>query len=202
LTQPAIDDGSERARPTVFLDRDGVVNRNRDDYVKCWREFEFLPGSLEALRLLASHGARVIVVTNQSAIGRGIVSRETVDAIHRRMVAEVNAHGGRIDAVLCCPHAPEEGCRCRKPQPGLLLDAIRTFGVDPEVSCFVGDSLSDIKAAHAAGIPFVMVLTGKGLPPALRQARNGYPRWIAPDLLAAARWFVRRHAWQEEEDAA
>jgi D-glycero-D-manno-heptose 1,7-bisphosphate phosphatase len=202
LTDATPGNDCQRARPTVFLDRDGVVNRNRDDYVKCWREFEFLPGSLEALRLLASHGARVIVVTNQSAIGRGIVSREAVDDIHRRMVAEVNAHGGRIEAVLCCPHSPDQGCRCRKPQPGLLLEAMRTFDVNPAASCFVGDSLADLKAAHTAGIPFVMVLTGKRLPLALRQARYSYPRWIAPDLRAAARWFVRRDAWQEEEDAA
>jgi len=192
-----------RPRPTVFLDRDGVVNRNRDDYVKCWEEFEFLPGSLEALRMLASHSVRVIVVTNQSAVGRGIVSRETLDDIHRRMVAEVEAHGGRIDAILCCPHAPDEGCRCRKPQPGLLLEAIRRFRIDPAASCFIGDSLSDLKAAHAADLPFVMVLTGKGLPPALRRARCSYPlRWIAPDLQTAARWFVRRDACEEEEEAA
>ena len=203
LRRPTRKSDGEIARPTIFLDRDGVVNRNRDDYVKCWEEFEFLPGSLDALRTLTRRGVRVVVVTNQSAVGRGIISRETLDGIHRRMVAEVEAYGGRIDAVLCCPHAPDDGCRCRKPRPGLLLEATRRFRIDPATSCFVGDSLSDLKAAHAAGIPFVMVLSGKGLPAALRRARYRHPlRWIAPDLETAARWFVRRDGWHEEQEAA
>lgn len=186
----------------MFLDRDGVVNRDRDDYVKCWQEFEFLPGSLEALRLLAERDVRVVIVTNQSPVGRGIISKETLEAIHQRMTTEVEAHGGRIDAVLCCPHAPQAGCGCRKPRPGLIVEAMRRFGVDKESACFVGDSLSDLKAAQAAGIPFVMVLTGKGLPASLRRARNGYPlRWIAPDLEAAARWFLRRDGLEEERAA-
>jgi D-glycero-D-manno-heptose 1,7-bisphosphate phosphatase len=192
----------ESTRPTMFLDRDGVVNRNRDDYVKCWQEFEFLPGSLEALRLLAKRDVRVVIVTNQSPVGRGIISRKTLDAIHQRMTAEVEAHGGRIDAILCCPHAPSAGCGCRKPRPGLIVEAMRRFRVHPESACFVGDSLSDLKAARAAGIPFVMVLTGKGLPPSLRQAGSSQPlRWVAPDLEAAARWFLRRSDWEEERAA-
>jgi len=189
----------ERAQPTIFLDRDGVVNRNREDYVKCWEEFEFLPGSLEALRVLAEHGVRVVVVTNQSAVGRGIISTKTLLGMHRQMTAEVEAHGGRIDAVLCCPHAPDAGCSCRKPRPGLLLEAMRRFRIDPAMSCFVGDSICDLKAAQAAGIPFVMVLTGKGLPPSLRGCLM---RWIAPDLESAARWFVRRNGWHEAQEEA
>lgn len=189
----------KHARPTLFLDRDGVVNRNRDDYVKSWDEFEFLPGTLDALRVLAGHGVRVVVVTNQSAVGRGIISRQTLDDIHRRMTAAVEAHGGKIDAVLCCPHAPGEGCRCRKPQPGLLLEAARRFEVHPAAACFIGDSLSDLKAAHAARIPFVMVLSGKWQPAMLRRLGYAYGlRWIAPDLGSAARWFIRRDGWEKE----
>ena len=189
-------------RPTIFVDRDGVVNRNRDDYVKCWEEFEFLPGSLAALRALAKRQVRVIVVTNQSAVGRGIISEDELAAIHRRMTAAVEAHGGRIEAVLCCPHAPDDGCHCRKPRPGLLLEAIRRFGVDPSAACFIGDSVSDLKAAQRAGIPFIMVLTGKGAPSLRRQAACRYPlRWVARDLEAAARWFLRRNGWKEESAA-
>jgi histidinol-phosphate phosphatase family protein len=191
----------DRMRPTIFLDRDGVVNRNRDDYVKSWEEFEFLPGSLDALRVLAGHGVRVVVVTNQSAVGRGIISEETLADINSRMVAEVEAHGGRIDAVLCCPHAPDDDCECRKPRAGLLLEAMRRFEIEPEVSCFVGDSLSDLRASRAAGIPFVMVLTGKG-PQALQQCHQAYSLcWIARDLESAVRWFVRRDRREAEEAA-
>jgi len=195
-------DNGNGTRPTIFIDRDGVVNRNRDDYVKSWEEFEFLPGSLEALRMLARRGVRVVVVTNQSAVGRGIITMRTVEGIHRRMVAEVEAHGGRIDAVLCCPHAPDDGCQCRKPRPGLLLEAVRRFRIERTASCFIGDTVSDLKAAHAAGIPFVMVLSGKGSSASLRHCHCGYPvRWIAPDLQSAARWFVRRDGWEQEEAA-
>ena len=202
MRQSTGDTNGDRARPTVFLDRDGVINRNRDDYVKSWEEFEFLPGSLEALRILAGRGVRVVVVTNQSAVGRGIISSKTLKGIHRRMAAEVEAHGGRIDAVLCCPHAPDDGCQCRKPQPGLLLEAARRFGIDPSTACFIGDGLCDLKAANAVGIPFVMVLSGKGLPASLQHASCGYDlRWVARDLESAVRWFVRRDGW-EEEDAA
>ncbi|MGD0114455.1 MAG: D-glycero-beta-D-manno-heptose 1,7-bisphosphate 7-phosphatase [Dehalococcoidia bacterium] len=193
---------SEPTRPTIFLDRDGVVNRNRDDYVKCWQEFEFLPGSLDALRLLAKRDVRVVIVTNQSPVGRGIISSQTLDAIHRRMTAEVEAHGGRIDAILCCPHTPTAGCGCRKPRPGLIVEAMRRFRIDPESTCFVGDSPSDMKAAQAAGIPFVMVLTGKRTRPSLRRAGGSHPlRWVAPDLEAAARWFLRNSGWEEERAA-
>lgn len=202
MTPSAKQKADQRARPTIFLDRDGVINRNRDDYVKCWAEFEFLPGSLAALRLLAQRGVRVVIVTNQSAVGRGVISQRTLAGIHRRMRAEVEARGGKIDAIICCPHTPGDGCRCRKPRPGLLLRAIRRFRIDPASSCFVGDSVSDLKAARTAGIPFVMVLSGKG-PAALSRACRAHSlRWVAPDLEAAARWFVRRDGWHEEEAAA
>ncbi len=185
----------------MFLDRDGVVNRNRHDYVKCWQEFEFLPGALEALRLLAKRNVRVVIVTNQSSVGRGIISHETLEAIHQRMTAEVEANGGRIDAILCCPHAPNAGCGCRKPRPGLILDAIRRFRIDPRSACFVGDSLGDLRAARAAGIPFVMVLSGRERPPSGKRGDAHSPHWVAPDLKAAARWFVDRSDWEEEKAA-
>jgi D-glycero-D-manno-heptose 1,7-bisphosphate phosphatase len=107
-------------RPGVFLDRDGVINRNRIDHVKSWSEFEFLPGALEALKRLAGLDLPVVVVTNQAAIGRGLIDAAEVDEIHRRMIEAVRLFGGRIDAVLCCPHRPDEGCECRKPKPVIV----------------------------------------------------------------------------------
>lgn len=149
--------------PAVFLDRDGVINRDRADYVKAWHEFEFLPGALQALRRLAQLARPVVVVTNQSAIGRGLVSRQAVEEIHTHMVAAIQAAGGRVDAVLYCPHRPEERCACRKPQPGLLLQAAERLGLDLGRSVLVGDAASDIGAARAAGCRPVLVKTGRGL---------------------------------------
>jgi len=102
-------------RPAVFLDRDGVICRNRDDYVKCWAEFEWLPGSLEAIVQLSRQGLVVVVVTNQSALARGLTSEALVEDIHQRMQAGIQESGGRISGVYVCPHRPDEGCNCRKP---------------------------------------------------------------------------------------
>ena len=182
-------------RPAVLLDRDGVINRNRGDYVKSWDEFEFLPGSLEALRMLAEHEAKVVVVTNQSAVGRGIISPDELERIHARMNEEVEAHGGRIDAILCCPHSPDDGCHCRKPRPGLLLEAMDRFQLDPNLCYVVGDSLNDLMAARAAGLPFVMVLTGQGRESLSHPLRGCPPSWVASDLRAVAGWILRREGY-------
>ena len=182
-------------RPAVLLDRDGVINRNRTDYVKSWDEFEFLPGSLEALRMLAEQGTRVIVVTNQSVVGRGIIPQDELDRIHARMTREIEAHGGRIDAILCCSHSPDDGCLCRKPRPGLLLEAMDRFQLDPNLCYVVGDSLNDLMAARAAGLPFVMVLTGRGRESLSHPACGCPPSWVASDLRAAAGWILRREGY-------
>ncbi|HID24181.1 MAG TPA: D-glycero-beta-D-manno-heptose 1,7-bisphosphate 7-phosphatase, partial [Planctomycetaceae bacterium] len=149
-------------KPAVFLDRDGVINENRSDYVKGWEEFVFLPGVFEPLRLLAQNHQAIVVVSNQSAVGRGLVSRETVVAIHRRMQAEIQRRGGRVDAIYYCPHHPDAGCDCRKPRPGLLLRAARELSIDLSRSYLIGDAVSDIEAALAVGCTPIFVLTGRG----------------------------------------
>ena len=177
----------------VLLDRDGVINKNRPGYVKSWREFEFLPGALEALRTLAERRVRVVVVTNQSPVGRGIITRQELMRVNEHMLTTVNAHGGRIDGILCCPHAPEAACTCRKPRPGLLLEALRRFRLDRAHSYMVGDSSTDLEAAHHAGIPCVMVLSGRALPDGPCPSLWGGPLvHAARDLKDAAEWILRR----------
>ena len=146
----------------VFLDRDGVINENRDDYVKGWEEVCFLPGALEALARLAATPFRVLLITNQSPIGRGILTAGQVEATNRRLVEEIGAHGGRIDGIYYCPHCPDDGCDCRKPRPGLLLRAARELEIDLRHSYLVGDAISDVEAGLAAGCRPIMVLTGLG----------------------------------------
>lgn len=145
----------------IFLDRDGVINRERADYVKSWDEFELLPGALLAIGKLATLGVPIIVLTNQSAIGRGLVSSATVNAIHARLQEQVAAAGGRIDAFYLCPHHPEEGCHCRKPQPGLLLQAAADFNLTLNLCVFVGDSITDYQAAKAVGCQSLLVASGR-----------------------------------------
>lgn len=142
---------------TVFLDRDGVINRRRDDYVKLWDEVELLPGALEAVGRLSRSGREVIIVTNQSAIAQGLVSAQTVRQIHDRLARLIANHGGTVRAFLVCPHSRDEGCACRKPKPGLLLRAGDELGVDLEVSVLIGDQLSDVDAAGAAGCRAMLV---------------------------------------------
>jgi len=149
-------------RAALFLDRDGVINSDRPDYVRSWAGFEFLPGVLEALRILAARPHPVIVVSNQSAIGRGLVSRETVEGIHASMREAVRRSGGRIDAVYYCPHRPDENCECRKPRPGLILRAAADLDLDLRGSYFIGDDLKDLQSAVSAGVRPVLVRTGHG----------------------------------------
>lgn len=148
--------------PAVFLDRDGVICENRCDHVKSWQEFVFLPGALSALAALAQSALKVVVVTNQAIVNRGLVPAETVEEINRRMVTSARSAGGRIDRVYYCPHRPEDNCACRKPKPGLLLQAARELQIDLTGSYLVGDGQCDIEAAYAVGCTPILVLTGRG----------------------------------------
>ncbi len=138
-------------RRAVFLDRDGVINRERRDYVRSWSQFEFLPGALPALAALQQSGLPTVVVTNQSVVGRGLISEQELAGIHDLMCARVGAAGGHIEAVYACEHAPSAGCSCRKPGIELLTRAAAELGIDLEESVMVGDALTDVQAARAAG---------------------------------------------------
>lgn len=145
----------------IFLDRDGVINRERADYVKCWEEFLFLPGVLTALQQLATLPIPILVITNQSVIGREIVERKVIDGIHARAHAVITQSGGRIDDFFLCPHHPDAKCVCRKPQPGLLQQAAKRFGLDLSATVFVGDAITDYQAACAAGCQSILVQSGR-----------------------------------------
>ncbi|MGH8191645.1 MAG: D-glycero-alpha-D-manno-heptose-1,7-bisphosphate 7-phosphatase [Rhodanobacteraceae bacterium] len=148
----------------MILDRDGVLNREPPDggYLKNWSEWRWLPGALEGLQLLHAVGIRVSVATNQAGVGRGIMDRADLDAIHAHMLDEATRAGGAIEQVWVCPHAPETGCDCRKPAPGLLVQAIEASGVPRTATLAVGDDLRDLQAAWAAHVSSVLVRTGKG----------------------------------------
>ena len=146
----------------VILDRDGVINEDSDEYIKSADEWEPIPGSLEAIARLNQSGYHVAVVTNQSGISRGLFSIETLHEMHEKMSHLLQAHGGQIDTVSFCPHGPDDGCPCRKPSPGMLLQLAERLGIDLRGVPFVGDALRDIQAATQAGATPFLVRTGKG----------------------------------------
>jgi D-glycero-D-manno-heptose 1,7-bisphosphate phosphatase len=146
----------------IILDRDGVINHERADFIKSPEEWEPLPGSLEAIAELTRAGFRVVVASNQSGLARGLFDLPTLSAIHAKMKRRVAEAGGRLDGIFFCPHGPEDDCACRKPRPGLLREIGRTLRVSlGDVPC-VGDRLRDLQAAAAIGARPVLVLTGKG----------------------------------------
>ena len=148
----------------VILDRDGVLNYEAPEgsYVRDPSEFHWLPGALEGLALLRRAGVRLSVATNQAGVGRGVMSLEQLAAVHERMQREAAAHGAALDAVLYCPHAPEEQCSCRKPAPGLIEAAVARSGVAASDTIVVGDDRRDLEAAQRAGVVAALVRTGKG----------------------------------------
>ena len=146
----------------IFLDRDGVICENRSDHVKNWHEFRFLPGAKSSLAALSQLGLPIVVVTNQAIVGRKMVPSSVVDDIHRRMVAEIEANGGRIDRVMYCPHCPEDRCACRKPESGMLLQAADEMGIELSASYLVGDAATDMLAGQRVGCRLLFVLTGRG----------------------------------------
>lgn len=177
-------DDANGAKPVVIIDRDGVINRNRPDSVNSWEEFEFLPGALEGLATLARYGHRVVVVTNQANIGRGLLTRAQLEHIHGRMTEAVIEAEGSIEAVYVCGHRPEEGCTCRKPAPGLLTQAAQELEFELSKAYFIGDHGTDVEAAHAAGARAVLVLSGRA---ALPEVEDGPAAdFVAGDLRFAA----------------
>ena len=146
----------------VILDRDGVINFDSEGYIKSPDEWQPIPGSLEAIARLCRANFRVVLATNQSGIGRGLFDVDTLNRIHQKMITQVQEKGGKIDAIFFCPHTPEDHCICRKPKPGLLLEASNRLRLPLAGVPFVGDSDTDVEAALAAGAQPVLVNTGNG----------------------------------------
>jgi D-glycero-D-manno-heptose 1,7-bisphosphate phosphatase len=150
-----------QAHKLVILGRDGVLNAYRENHVAAPEEWEAIPGALEAVARLNHAGWHVVVATNQAGIGRGMIDMAAMNRVHAHMQRCLMAAGGRLDAVFFCPHTPEDGCSCRKPQPGMLLDIGRRFGVDLTQVPMVGDTVRDLLAAEAAGCEPHLVLSGR-----------------------------------------
>jgi D-glycero-D-manno-heptose 1,7-bisphosphate phosphatase len=145
---------------SLLLDRDGVINHDSDDFIRSAAQWRALPGSLEAIVRAQRAGYRIIVISNQSGLARGLFDVADLNAIHRHIQTELELIGGRIEAFFFCPHGPDDGCTCRKPGPGLLFAIQQRLGIDLSGTPFIGDRMSDVAAARSAGARPMLVRTG------------------------------------------
>jgi D-glycero-D-manno-heptose 1,7-bisphosphate phosphatase len=179
-------------KKVVFLDRDGTINRDSRDYIKSREEFEFLPGSLKAIEELTANGFTIVVITNQSALPRKLISLEELERIHTMMCKTVQSNKGKLKDIFYCPHMPDDDCDCRKPAPGLILRAQSKYSIDLADAVMVGDSHRDIECGHTAGCGnTVLVKTGIHEKSVQRLAEKGIvPDYVAEDLYQAAQWII------------
>jgi D-glycero-D-manno-heptose 1,7-bisphosphate phosphatase len=175
----------------VMMDRDGVINHDRADYVRTVGQFRLIHGTQRAVRLLTQNGYHVHIVSNQSAVGRGLMTKEELDEITRHMLARIERAGGRIESVNYCLHRPDEGCECRKPRAGMIDALVKQYGFDPGRAWFVGDKLTDIAAGNAAGCRTILV--ARELPATkFHTADNAIPDFITTDLHTAVTSVILR----------
>jgi histidinol-phosphate phosphatase family protein len=182
-----------RKNIAVFLDRDGTLNEDRG-YVTSPEQLVLFSGVPEALARLNQIGVQVILVTNQSAIGRGFMTTHDLQHIHQKLADLLRAHGGHIDEVYVCLHRPDEGCACRKPHVAMIKQAAERFALDLSQCFFVGDKCSDLKAAHKAGVTGVLVMSSVHSERALKARDDGeFP------ISHVAQTFVHAVDWIEKE---
>ncbi len=185
--------GLNGGRPAIFLDRDGVINENLPHYVRSWDEVHILPGVLDALRTLRQTPFAVVVITNQSAVNRGFLPLATLYDIHDRLRIAIAEAGGQLDAIYFCPHRPNEGCDCRKPLPGMLLQAAAALHLDLARSYLVGDAITDLEAALAVGAQPLLVRTGRGAEHATLLDTHTHALCpVVDDLSQAIAWILDR----------
>jgi len=184
-------DGRHVKRSAVFVDRDGTINSD-PGYLSDPDAFELLPHAGEGMRLLQENGFALVVISNQSGVGRGLITIPQLLKIHERMKSKLGEEGVKLDEIYYCPHHPDEGCSCRKPSPRLVMDAAGSLDLDLGSSYFVGDMVTDVQTGKGAGLKTVLVLTGSGRRSLGASRRLGVDH-VAEDLLEAARWVVADH---------
>jgi len=178
----------------VLLDRDGVINEDRPDLVKSADELNIFPQAFEALALLKKQGFTCVIITNQSVVGRGIISTDALLHIHEYLCQKIVEHGGHIEEIFFCPDHPDHATYRRKPNPGMLIEALEKYGADAASTAFVGDTVTDMQAAHQVGCPRYLTMTGHGRKSLASLPADLHPVLSCTDILDAAHKIVDR--WQ------
>jgi D-glycero-D-manno-heptose 1,7-bisphosphate phosphatase len=179
--------------PAIILDRDGVIIENRENYVCSWAEVEVYPQALRALVGASRSAYKIVIITNQAGVGKGIIPLQTATEINWRLVQTIEKAGGRVDGLYMCPHTPQDHCECRKPRPGMILQAERDLSLDLSRSWMIGDALSDLQAGRAAGVGHIaLVRTGRGEQQAqLPESANLEPFRLYADLTDALQHLLK-----------
>ena len=179
----------------LFIDRDGVINKDpggwtKTNYVTEWKDFHFVPGTLEALKILKEKGIKVIVASNQGGVNKGLYTQEELNKVNEMMLKEIRKSGGEIEEVFYCIHRDEDNCNCRKPKPGMLEAASKKYGINPKTTYFIGDDKKDILAGRSIGCKTVLVLSGKSSRQDAAQWEEE-PDYIFKDLLEAVKYLTK-----------
>jgi len=170
--------------PALFMDRDGVIIEYRKHYVRSWSDVVIYPSALAALAKVKDSPYKVVIITNQSAVGRGIISLNAAIDINKRLVDQIIKGGGKVDRIFMCPHKPEDNCQCRKPKPGLIIQAAEELKLDLPNSVLIGDALSDLEAGQVAGVgKLILVRTGRGRQEELRISKSQIKNILVADSL-------------------
>ena len=177
----------------VFLDRDGVINHfpGKGVYVVREDKFRFLPGALRAIKLLSDHGFRLVIVSNQGCVSRGLISRASLRRMTQNMLKKIKAAGGRLHKVYYCMHQKADACQCKKPKTLLFEKAMKGLKLKRKEVYFVGDSAEDVQAGHAIGCQTILVLSGRSKKKDARVFAKK-PHFIKKDLLEAAHWILKK----------
>ncbi|MBI5893610.1 MAG: D-glycero-beta-D-manno-heptose 1,7-bisphosphate 7-phosphatase [Deltaproteobacteria bacterium] len=174
--------------PAVFLDRDGTINEDTG-YIDSPERLALIDGAASAIKKLNSKGFKVIIITNQSGVGRGYFSEEAADAVNKKLEEILKKQGAHLDGIYYCPHHPDDNCECRKPKIGLLEKAKKDLDIDFKKSYVVGDKVSDVELAHNIGGKDILVLTGEGMKH--KKMLKSQPSYIADDLKDAVEWIIK-----------
>ena len=177
-----------RFQPAVFLDRDGTINQDIG-YIDSPERLFIIDGAASAIKRLNSKGFRVVVITNQSGVGRGYFTKEAADSVNKKLEEVLKREGAHLDGIYYCPHHPDDNCECRKPRIGLLEKAKNDLAIDFKKSYVIGDKGSDIEIAQSIGGKGILVLTGSGKDE--KQKLDHEPSYIATDLKDAVEWIIK-----------
>lgn len=179
----------------LFMDRDGVINKDpggwtEHGYVTDWKDFHFLPGSLEALKILKEENIKVIIISNQGGVSRGLFTNDKLNEIDSLMIKRIQESGGDIKESFYCPHSSADNCSCRKPQPGLLEMAVKKYDIDPKKTFFIGDDKRDVIAGKSIGCKTALVLSGKSSNPDTLEWQDK-PDYVFDNLLEAVKSLIK-----------